>query len=1107
MAAQNTDSRNDAEFTGDEVPRSAARQLLALFRSNRALAPHLAVAAILAVLAFVFYVATMPAGAVPGEPADTLERIAGLRPNVQPRFVVWRRLFGAFVAMAPASKLSLASGVFCSFFSALGVGTIYLFFSQFVMFLFDRGTWALRLKRDPLPAATAIAMSGGSAAAVALATSAPYWTTASQAYPYAFHLAWFLAAAFFLFRFAMSRSGRSFAAFAVLYGAGLAQTSVFLAHFPLVFLFLAWMVWTEEKKPLRKFLTMLASIAAVAVAVLMANAVEYSVSSGKSLGQAGAVLAVARNLAGAITGGVMGAIPRAWWLVLLGLTVLPWLACLVVVKRGVNAERGAAIAGLHAAVALTVICVLLDLRFSPWQFYDVRSLQIVPYAMTALSFGYIVSRLVALALAGTGPESRTADRSRLLVRAACAIVPLCLVVAVAHNADDADPRTNSGAFCYVDRAIDGLQGRSWLVTLGALDSNLRIRARERGVDLKVVNIAAGAKKSEMDELAKLLPDVALRNAAAVGPVALLREWIGRRPDADGEIALSVLPDFWHLGPYDDIPSVPVFLGRPSESDSDPDLDAAAARAHAVLDEIGPKLDRAGDSATPVAQFFARFVRQRVSHAANNVAYLLERAKRTEDAWSLYEKVGKFDPDNVSCLLNRASLFRKGLHPEAGETLETELESLRAKLAASKIDVRSNLASSFGYVSSPSAFLDLGWRWALSGMSTLALNSLNRAMETADQASQSRIRGLMADVYRQSGDFDSSEAAYVAILEEDPGVPEALVGLVRLCVMRGDFDAARKHMEQARLAGVPQERLLFETAALNLSAGDVDQATIAAQRLMDFNPDSKEALVLMSLIHSIAYERAKGDPAARKSAMDALHGVVAELVRVAGEDDFQTRFVRGRVHVLEGRFADARDDFVAALRKCTGTDRVAVLGAILQMDFTLEDRASAEIHARETLTIAPDHVFANYIMGSITLAREQFTSAESYLTRALSKDRDYLPALNDLAMAQLSLSKYDQAEANARRVLAVRRDFYGAWDTLGLVLLAKKDADGAYSAFETAMQLDDRDPRVMLHAAMALAARGDEEGARVRVAALYAGANVFKGQDAKDFDALRRKLRL
>ena len=1097
-------THNAADFSGDEISRSAAHDLHSAFRSFSSLVPHLAVAALLAIAAFALYVATMPECAVPGQPADTLERIAGLRHNVQPRFFVWRHLFATAIAMLP-TRLSLAAGVFCALFSALGVGAIYLALSQMVWYLFDRETWALRQRRIPLKAAYAVSMSSGVAAALALGTSAPYWTTATQAYPYAFHLAWFLLAVFFLFRFAVSSSLLSFLLFSLLYASGLAQTSIFLAHLPLVFGFLALLLWTGSKLPLRKYLGVLLLFGAVAGLVLSANAIEYA-SSMSLLGEHKTFFAVAKELSRAITGGIMGAIPRAWWLILLGLTVLPWLACLVVAKRGVNGEKSLAVSALHGAVAITVVCVLLDLRFSPWQFYNVESLQIVPYAMTALAFGYLVAHLVALALLGTGGDQ--AEKRRAARRAlACSLLgPLCAAFALWHNSDDADPRASEGVFRYVDAAIDGMKGRTWLVTPGLLDSSLRLRAAERGIDLKLVNISAGNGPRAMSEFAELLPDISLRNAANIGPVALLREWISRRPDADKEIALSLIPDFWHLGPFEDIPSGVVFLGTPSEADETPDLDGAVRTVEADMDSIGKALGHVGENATARTRFYAAFVRQRTSQAGNNVAYLLERAKRQEDAWNLYEKVAEFDPDNISCLLNRASLFRKGMHPEAGAKIEEELNDLQSKLASSKIDVRSNLASSFGYVSSPSAFLDLGWRWAMSGMSTLAINSLHRAMESADVEHQGRIRGLIADVYRQNGDLESSEAAYMAVLKEDPGVPDALIGLVRLCVVRGDFAAARKHLEQARIAGVPQERLLFETAALDLAAGDVDQAAIAAQRLMDFNPDSKDALVLMSLIHSTAFERAVKGSAERKSALEALHGVVAELVRVAGDDDFQTRFVRGRVEVLEGRFAEARDDFVAALRLCKGADRIAVLGAILHMDFSLDDKTSAERHAKETLVIAPDHSFANYILGSIMLGREQHSSAEAYLTRALAAEKDYVPALNDLAMAQYALRKYDAAEATARRVLSIHRDFYSAWDTLGLVLLAKGDANEAYSAFETAMQLEDTDPRVLLHVAMALAAKGDMEGAKTRAAALYASAYVFTGQDSRDFENLRRKLK-
>ena len=1078
--------------------REAAR------RPGFAILPHLGASLAFFAAFLVLYLATRPSGPVPGAPAEALERIAGLRPDLGLRFFLWRRLHALFVGSVPLG-ISAASALFSAICSALAAGLAYLSVSQFVLMLFDRASWSHSLRRDPAREAHFLAAVGGAGAAVALGTSAPFWTTSTQAYPYAFHLALFLLAVSFLFRFAIGGSRLALAAFAVFYGIGLGQTSVFLANAPLVFGLLGYAALSRERKPVGLLARTFAIAAVFAAAALVANAADH-VSACTGYGLHETFFESLKNLSSAIVNGVSGALPRAWWLILIGLTVLPWLACLVVAKRGVNGERGLALSGLHAAVGLTVAGVLLDLRFSPWKFYNVESLQIVPYAMTAMSFAYLVVVLASRALKGAGDDDPVAARrARLRAWAAASLVPICAAVALVRNADDADPRVNDAVFRYVDAVIDGMGGRRWLVTPGVLDANIRIRSAERGAGVKLVGLSPDSSKAASEELSRALPDIALRNAATIGPLALVREWISRRPDAASEIALSVIPDLWHLGPYDDVPSGPVFVGHPADSAVGPAATAAAASARALLDALEPELARIDDSATPRMRFYAAFVRQRASHAANNAAYLLERGKRTAEAWDLYARTHEFDPDNVSTVLNRAALFRKGEHPEAAKEIEDEMTGLQAKLAASKIDIRSNLASSFGYVSSPSAFLDLGWRWAMSGMSTLALNSLNRAAETADVEHQGAIRSLIADVYRQSGDLDASESAYKSVLAEDPGVPDALVGLVRICVMRGDFDGARSHLAQAAAAGVPQERLLFETAAMQLAAGDVDQAAISVQRLMDFNPDSKEALSLVALVHSTAFEKAAAGSPERKSALDALHGVVAELSRIAGDEEFLTRYIRGRVAALEGKYADARDDFLFALRPAKGADRMTVRSAVMQIDFALADRTSAESHAKLALTIDPDHPFANYIMGSIMMGREQHASAEAYLTRSLATAPDYLPAINDLAMAQIALGKHDKAEENARRALSLRRDFYVAWDTLGLVLLARGDASGASSAFETALQLEENDPRVTLHAAMALAELGDLASARIRVGELYAAAKTFSGQDARDFEALRRKI--
>ena len=50
-------------------------------------------------------------------------------------------------------------------------------------------------------------------------------------------------------------------------------------------------------------------------------------------------------------------------------------------------------------------------------------------------------------------------------------------------------------------------------------------------------------------------------------------------------------------------------------------------------------------------YMSNFVRRKVSFIGNNLAYVLEQQGKIDEAFNLYYRVHKFDPDNISALLN------------------------------------------------------------------------------------------------------------------------------------------------------------------------------------------------------------------------------------------------------------------------------------------------------------------------------------------------------------------------------------------------------------------------------------------------------------------------
>ena len=1114
-------------------PRSEEDRLLEerasdarLFRRNLLVAAVVFLAALAVYLLFSFR-----PFALPGEAADSLAGILGARPNLMERNMVWRHAVAAFASLAPASSAVAAANLFCALVSSLAVALLFLVFAQLFLRLADRDVFSDACGGDPSRTLGRIAAAGGLAAAAALAFCAPWWSTAAQAHPFSFHLAWLLLSALCLLRFGATGSLAWMAAFALLHGAGMSQAPCFVGWAPVFFLYAVFVLWGEEKLSPRSFLGLALLGILPAILLLLRSAGEFSSSPGAAiLGSDRTFWYVFRSLARGLVQGIYQAIDRTYWMILVGVSVAPWLASLLVARRAINGERGVALAVLHVAIAATTVGVLLDLRHTPWRLVGGSEYPILPYAMTALSFGYLVavSLCVALLHAWRARAAERADEEdgpddgapAAPARGACA--PAAVVAAVAaallayfawNNSDDADMRRWSFLPRFVDATLDDLDGRPWLVTSGAFDANLLLRARERGVPFHPANLADRTSRSAA-LMRRDLPDVSLRNAAEIGVQAVLDEWIGKRNDAPESLAFSIAPHVWQLGSFADVPFGLVFRGlRPEEAAAlDPAPIAALARER--MDALGPLLDAVPTNASWRVRAYAGAARRQTSMAANNAAFLLEARDRKEDAFDLFERVRAFDPDNLSATLNWIQLVRGGLHPEREKEVWEALESLRDRPR----EEGWHLAYLSGYVADPRAFVLLGLSWAASGQATPALLSLDRALDDIPPEDQGALRRRMADLFLSSGNFAASEDAYRRILEEDPADRNAILGLFRIALFRGRFDEARSLLATAREAGVPNTRILFETATADLLAGSTARARAIAQRLLELDPSGADARILLANIHATEADAAEkaGDAEGRAAAAKGLHDELEELAASPAADDPRVLVLSARAAAIDGRPAEARESLLAALKGAEGAaaragnayDPVPILSEVLALDFRLGDRASGVRHAKEVLRRSPDHAFANWVMGSNALAADRVESAEGFLERALRAAPDQIYALNDLAFAKFRLHKLDEAESLARRTIELSPSWGGAWDTLGCVFLERGDLPAARDALDTAMRLDgDGDPRYHLHYAQILERMDDRARARNIVRGLVRTRDAFTGQDLRELDEIAARFRI
>lgn len=663
-------------------------------------------------------------------------------------------------------------------------------------------------------------------------------------------------------------------------------------------------------------------------------------------------------------------------------------------------------------------------------------------------------------------------------------------VAAFRNLRKADYRGTRFIALYADRLLDNLNGRTWLATNGVLDDVLLLRARERGIPLNCLNLSEANNQVAIRVAKGKLSNIRLRNTVDLGFVSLLQEWITSEPEAGRELALALVPDLWGLGDYEMLPHGLVFLGATTDEMKDVNLPDVIARHKALWAEMEAALDEVPDSATEVVKVYRdRFVRPQTSFVGNNLGYLLESLGKPDEAFEVYDRMHAFDPANVSALLNWATMVFNGRSPEKKDAVFKALEELNKKLEGTQLPIWS-LSRVFGYVSRPEQFAQLGWSWAGSGQPRLALKALERAEASTPAEHRTVLKSSMARIHMLRDRPEESERVYYEMLVEDAGNREALMGLVRIFALRGDAARAREFLARAEKAGVPRVPLLIATALVTRVEGDSARARAILQEQVDLDPSNIEAWS-----HLCALLMDEQD-------VKALEIAVGKLEESAGSDAYPTLIARAGQAMLAKDLRAARDFFSRAQR--LQPTAVVLLEQLLDLDFRLADKVTAQEHARMLLRLDNRNSLANYIMGSLAAERRDYESAEDYLRRSVEAAQG-VANLNDLAVVLLRRDQIEEAELRIQQAFKLDDQNYAAWDTFGMIRMAKGELDEAEMAFNTALKHEAEDLRVHVHLAEVLFRKNQTERAAEVLRAVAKEVDTLPREDWERFEDLHLKV--
>ena len=666
------------------------------------------------------------------------------------------------------------------------------------------------------------------------------------------------------------------------------------------------------------------------------------------------------------------------------------------------------------------------------------------------------------------------------------VIPLAGAVLAApfHNSRYVDTRPGAAAAACAGWILDDCEGRRWLVTDGGVDDNILVAARDRGVDINLLNIRLGDNETYLRHVARMFDEPRLKNLAQINLVTLLPAWLRADPAAGESVAIMILPEIWAAAGYTAVPSRLVFLGS---SDFGPEDATQLAAEHARFWEGAvPEMRALMAEGTRTG---AAGVLRRMSLVANNLGVLCQDLGKQAEAFEAYRQARDIDPENVSSLLNMARMVEEGYETDLAADLQKDVEKLIGD--PKRMYHAWHLARSYGFVREPMSFVQLGLTWVLSGQPSIAVSGLRRTVELLPDAHKGHAREALAWLHLRREQAEKSREIYRGLLDEDVKNVRAMIGLAQAEAQAGRLGEAKRLLKEAQAAGGDRAAITAELAAIHLMAGQVDLARVMSEELVELNPRLARGwhILLLTLL--------------RKSDSSALEEYSDRLVRADLGSDLLLGLADGYRHLATGDFVQARRGFTKASE--ADPRNTHVLEMLLRLDVAQNSPTSARADALRLLRVDAGNAFANHIMGSLHFKEGRHDLAEDSF-RASMERRRTPELLNDLAWLLAERGRYPEAEKLSREALAAKQDTYSFWDTLGYVLTKARRLDEASEAFDRALSLNQNDLEVFLHAAELAMLRKDESRMSALVAVLKKSRNRLSLEGQRKLDDIERALR-
>lgn len=310
-------------------------------------------------------------------------------------------------------------------------------------------------------------------------------------------------------------------------------------------------------------------------------------------------------------------------------------------------------------------------------------------------------------------------------------------------------------------------------------------------------------------------------------------------------------------------------------DTAPDFTMARYRLAHVTAALGHTskakelIDQAIEESDPLPDRDARYIRAAKA--------LIER--RNDDAIRIYREIIERYPYETEAHRHLAELYENLNQPDKAVAMAQELERLAPD--------------------APTTWSLLGMSYLSKGDYSNAVQSLQKYVELAPE--EANAHHLLGDSYRAQGELDLAVSEYRAALELDPDFHFSTVALATTQVLRGNLDAAARHLSPlaSALGVIPRHRIDagFALAHVRRAQGRFNDAALvlAALEQQLKTEGMREAMGLS----------VRGTSLMEAGDLESAENLIAQAIERSPGVPTRYLFARGLLELRQNRLDDVR----------------------------------------------------------------------------------------------------------------------------------------------------------------------------------------------------------